>query len=101
MSSSDFPTNKDTALVTTTPSIASSVTHVQDNEKSEARTRAHLVLQGHGESALPEDKSEEEFENLEDDWENDPANARNWPSSKKWRAVCIVRAARSTIMYLY
>jgi hypothetical protein len=101
MSSSDFLTNKDIALVTTTASIASSVTHVQVNEKSEARSTVHPVPQGHGESALPEDKSEEELENLEDDWENDPDNPRNWPSGKKWRAVCIVRAARSVIIFLY
>ncbi|TFK38130.1 multidrug resistance protein 4 [Crucibulum laeve] len=47
-------------------------------------------LEGHGESALPEDKKEEAIENLEDDWENDPENARNWSSGKKWLAVCIV-----------
>ena len=27
----------------------------------------------------------------EDDWENDPQNARNWTSAQKWAAVSIVR----------
>ncbi|KAF8068729.1 major facilitator superfamily domain-containing protein [Lyophyllum atratum] len=45
---------------------------------------------GHGESALPEDKVEEAVENVEDDWENDPENARNWSFGKKWTAVSIV-----------
>ena len=34
------------------------------------------------------DKSEN---NLEENWENDPDNARNWPKGKKWTAVAIVR----------
>ncbi|KAG5650905.1 hypothetical protein H0H81_010579, partial [Sphagnurus paluster] len=45
---------------------------------------------GHGESALPEDKVEEAVENIEDDWEHDPANARNWSWGRKWTAVGIV-----------
>ncbi|KAF9482294.1 multidrug resistance protein 4 [Pholiota conissans] len=79
-------------MLTTTHSLASSVTHVQDNEKIEPRSTSHPVPPGHGESALPEDKVEEDYENLEDDWEDDPENARNWPSSKKWQAVCVVSA---------
>lgn len=50
---------------------------------------SHEAL-GHGESAIPADKKEEEIENLQDDWEDDPINARNWPSSKKWTSVAIV-----------
>lgn len=69
-------------------SVDSSVTHVQDNEQVE---KVHHVAPGHGESALPEDKVEEDFENAEDDWEDDPENARNWSSLKKWTAVSIVR----------
>ncbi|KAJ3783432.1 multidrug resistance protein 4 [Lentinula aff. detonsa] len=45
---------------------------------------------GHGESAIPADKQEEEIENLQDDWEDDPINARNWSFSKKWSCVAIV-----------
>ncbi|KAF8967302.1 multidrug resistance protein 4 [Flammula alnicola] len=44
------------------------------------------------ESAFPEDKIEEALENLGDDWEDDPDNARNWPSRKKWTAIFIVSA---------
>jgi len=47
---------------------------------------------GHGESALPEDKEEEALENIEEDWENDPINPRNWSPGKKWTAVGIVSA---------
>jgi hypothetical protein len=38
-----------------------------------------------------EDKIEKAVDNLEYDWENDPENARNWSTHKKWTAVCIVR----------
>ncbi|KDR80330.1 hypothetical protein GALMADRAFT_62622 [Galerina marginata CBS 339.88] len=75
-----------------THSIASSLTHVQVNEKSAAASETLAYPNGHGESALPEDKIEESLENLEDDWENDPDNARNWTSRQKWTAVCIVSA---------
>ncbi len=36
------------------------------------------------------DANEKAASSLEDDWEHDPMNARNWPSSRKWTAVCIV-----------
>jgi hypothetical protein len=78
---------------TQTNSIASSLTHVPSNEKSpvtpELPSKFHA---GHGESALPDDKVEEALENREEDWENDPENARNWSLTKKWTAVSIVRA---------
>ena len=47
----------------------------------------------HGESTFSDskDKIENAIDNLEDDWENDPENARNWSTRKKWTAVCIVR----------
>ncbi|KAF8966560.1 multidrug resistance protein 4 [Flammula alnicola] len=48
------------------------------------------VSPGQGESAIPEDKKEEAIENLEDDWANDPENARNWPLFRRWVAMCIV-----------
>ena len=57
-------------------------------EKSEHRPH---FAEGHGESALPEDKIEEALENLEEDWENDPENPRNWSQKKKWTAVSAVR----------
>ncbi|KAJ2914534.1 hypothetical protein MD484_g5878, partial [Candolleomyces efflorescens] len=87
----------DTPQLSILPSANSSTTHVQIN--SETKTNgslkdAHLPplhsAPGHGESALPADKEGEAIENIEDDWECDPENARNWPSSKKWTAVSIV-----------
>jgi len=43
---------------------------------------------GQGESSLP-DKT---LQNLDDEWEHDPANARNWSWKKKWTATAIVNA---------
>lgn len=77
---------------TQTNSIASSLTHVQSNEKSLVTPELPSFHAGHGESALPDDKLEEAIENTEEDWENDPENARNWSLTKKWTAVFIVRA---------
>lgn len=76
---------------TQTNSIASSLTHVLSNEKSPVTPELPSKFQaGHGESALPDDKIEEAIENREEDWENDPENARNWSTAKKWTAVSIV-----------
>lgn len=89
----------DTPQLSKLPSANSSTTHVHSN--SETKTNgslndAHLPplhnAPGHGESALPADKEGEAIENIEDDWECDPENARNWPSSRKWTAVSIVCA---------
>lgn len=46
---------------------------------------------GEGESAIPEDKKEEAYENAEEDWQHDPRNPRNWSNRKKWTCVGIVR----------
>ncbi|KAJ3726767.1 multidrug resistance protein 4 [Lentinula raphanica] len=51
---------------------------------------SHHTHAGHGQSAMPADKKEEEVENLQDDWEDDPVNARNWSFSKKWTCVAII-----------
>ena len=50
------------------------------------------IREDHGklESALPGDGLEEVSEKLEDDWEYDPENARNWPNKTKWTAMAIV-----------
>ncbi|EPT02765.1 hypothetical protein FOMPIDRAFT_1022680 [Fomitopsis schrenkii] len=45
---------------------------------------------GEGQSAIPEDKKEEILENEEDDWAHDPANPRNWKTSRKWAMTAIV-----------
>ncbi|KDR80318.1 hypothetical protein GALMADRAFT_242687 [Galerina marginata CBS 339.88] len=67
-------------------SKASSLT---DDHYEGVLEKTTAVAPGHGESAIPEDKKEA-IENLEDDWENDPENARNWPSHKKWAAISVV-----------
>ncbi|PPR01247.1 hypothetical protein CVT24_006011 [Panaeolus cyanescens] len=70
-------------------STTASVEH--DHEKSDRLSdRTIPVAPGHGESAIPEDKNEEAIENLEDDWENDPDNARNWPTIQRWTSMSIV-----------
>lgn len=69
-----------------TPSLDSQATQVLPVKEK------HEPL-GHGESALPEDKDVEAVEDLEGDWESDPANARNWPAGKKWLAVSIVSSS--------
>lgn len=74
-----------TRSATAASGTSSSATHLSEKLPLEP------VLPGHGESALPEDKLEEAIENLEDDWENDPQNARNWSFGQKWTAVAIVR----------
>lgn len=71
-------------------SLDSCHTHVELENNKEFNQLERTFSPGHGESALPEDKREEAFENLEDDWENDPENARNWTSRRKWTAVAIV-----------
>jgi len=69
-------------------STTSSVT--VHHEKIESHVQQGIVSPGHGESAIPDDKVEEALENVEDDWENDPDNARNWSFGRKWTAVSIV-----------
>ena len=59
-------------------------------EKSFHETPEHSIrtfVPGHEES---EDKKEENLETLEDNWETDPENARNWPTYKKWVSMLIV-----------
>ncbi|KAL0570705.1 hypothetical protein V5O48_011256 [Marasmius crinis-equi] len=70
---------------------------VQVTEKSEHATpndaastctkKSHDIHIGPAEEKLSESNGKEE---LEDDWETDPMNARNWPSRKKWITVAIV-----------
>ncbi len=67
-----------------TDSLISSETHVWQP------TDPALVEDVHGKPASNLDANEKAASSLEDDWEHDPMNARNWPSSRKWTAVCIV-----------
>lgn len=73
---------------------ASSDTHVQLTEKNAAKPPAGSLppASERAESGLPPKKAEEDVDSLED-WEVDPANARNWGFGKKWRAVAIVSLA--------
>ncbi|EIN10549.1 multidrug resistance protein 4 [Punctularia strigosozonata HHB-11173 SS5] len=48
------------------------------------------LRKGEGEDAVPEDKAESVYERLEDDWQHDPRNPRNWSSSRKVIATTIV-----------
>lgn len=84
-------TSTSTPALSKVPSAASSLTHVQKTSEEKDWNEKEHNLPGHGESALPEDKEAEAIENLEEDWECDPENARNWPAAKKWTAVAIVR----------
>ncbi len=65
-----------------------------ENVVSNAGTGADLGHPGRGPSAIPEDKKTEILENLEDDWQDDPENPRNWSVSRKWASAAIVRAIR-------
>ena len=67
--------------VNVVPSLTTSVT--QESEEK------HDLTKGDGNTA---DKVEEASSSLEDDWENDPANPRNWSIGKKWVATAIVTA---------
>jgi hypothetical protein len=72
-------------------SASSSLTNVPADE-SVAHNVDAQDLPGHGSSAIPEDKKAELLENLEDDWQDDLENPRNWSSSKKWTSAAVVCA---------
>ncbi|KAJ6560589.1 major facilitator superfamily domain-containing protein [Mycena vulgaris] len=69
-------------------SVSSSATHVPSADDS---TPLDLPTSpGRGPSALPEDKAEELLKNLEDNWQDDPENPRNWSVGKKWTTTAVV-----------
>ncbi|KIJ70225.1 hypothetical protein HYDPIDRAFT_104912 [Hydnomerulius pinastri MD-312] len=82
MSSQELQTSPETL------SVSTSATHVPDN--APMSEPAPLPTGGEGQSAIPDDKVEDEIENIEDDWEHDPINPRNWSSAKKWTATALV-----------
>ena len=60
------------------------------NEKSPHESPEPSIrtfVPGHDES---EDKKEEILEIIEDNWDTDPENARNWSTYKKWVSMSIV-----------
>ncbi|KAF5357193.1 hypothetical protein D9756_006598 [Leucocoprinus leucothites] len=77
---------------TTASTSASSDTHVHHAESNIARPQPDSTQSPSRQipSTLPQNKVEDSTENSEEDWEIDPANARNWSFGKKWTAVAIV-----------
>ncbi|KAJ7129185.1 major facilitator superfamily domain-containing protein [Mycena epipterygia] len=72
-------------------SVSSSLTHVPATDEPVSGTNtSDAEHPGRGPSAIPEDKKEELLENLEDDWQDDPENPRNWSTGKKWASAGIV-----------
>ena len=51
---------------------------VEANLKSTKEGEKAGLYNGEGESALPEDKRIEALERLNNDWQHDPDNPRNW-----------------------
>ncbi|THU97778.1 MFS general substrate transporter [Dendrothele bispora CBS 962.96] len=95
MSPEEAPNALDQAL-----SRKSSATQVSERksttkatEESFSRESPKTGHENHDESALTTEKKERDVvDNVEDDWENDPLNARNWSSRRKWTAVAVVSA---------
>ncbi|KAL1708221.1 major facilitator superfamily domain-containing protein [Schizophyllum commune] len=82
-----------TASLTRVNSVASSTaTHIPPppHHAVPRLGLTQVVSNGHGESAIPEDKALEAVENLDDNWQDDPANPRNWAPGRKWLAAIIV-----------
>ncbi|KAL5527636.1 hypothetical protein ACEPAG_6437 [Sanghuangporus baumii] len=48
------------------------------------------LRKGEGDSAIPEDKRIEALERLDNDWQHDPDNPRNWAFWRKWRMAGVV-----------
>ncbi|KAJ7246604.1 major facilitator superfamily domain-containing protein [Mycena haematopus] len=72
-------------------SASSSLTNVPvPDESAPPHANGQNSHDGRGPSAIPEDKKTELLENLEDDWQDDPDNPRNWSFSKKWTSCAVV-----------
>ena len=93
MTASDVaPATKDTS---STSSLKS--------EKSSHETVEHTIcafVPGHEESSTPEEQKEKILEALQDNWDTDPENARNWPAYQRWSAMLIVRRGSSMDRFL-
>ena len=72
------------AVETTVPSVATSFTHASGEKADSVKSDRNSA-----------GKVEETSSDLEDDWENDSVNPRNWPIRKKWLATSIVNAIAS------
>ncbi|KAJ7867802.1 multidrug resistance protein 4 [Mycena leptocephala] len=74
-------------------SPSTSLTGVPGTHETQPSTIEGSSAQDHparGPSANPEDKKTELQQNIEDDWQDDPENPRNWPFAKKWTTTSIV-----------
>ncbi|KAJ7483888.1 multidrug resistance protein 4 [Mycena galericulata] len=74
-------------------SPSSSLTDVPVTDESQPNHTEGLSTQDHpgrSPSAISVDKKTELQENIEDNWQDDPENPRNWPLVKKWTTAAIV-----------
>ena len=78
------------ALVSTKDASSTSSLKSENNVLDQS---ADSSVSSYGASAMPEDKKEEYLDSLqlEDDWESDPENPRNWTACKKWFSMSLVR----------
>ncbi len=74
------PSTEAASKVTRPGSAHSSLTaiHGQADTAVPSLALERFVSNGHGESAIPVDRKEEEIERHEDDWEDSDKNPRNW-----------------------
>ena len=72
---------------TTVPSATTSVTQEE---------KPNFIKSDRNSAKVEEDASSL----VEDDWDNDPANPRNWSIGKKWLATAIVNTIASYIWLL-
>lgn len=62
------------------------------SEKTKPRHESSASLKGgEGESPIPEDKEQNALEDLEEDWQHDPINPRNWTNPRKYANMSLVR----------
>ncbi|KAJ7825428.1 multidrug resistance protein 4 [Mycena leptocephala] len=84
-------------------STSTSLTGVPGTDETQPSTIEGSSTQDHpgrGPSTIPEDKKTELRENIEDDWQDDPENPRNWPFAKKWTTTSIYHITNATILAL-
>jgi hypothetical protein len=72
------------------PSINSSSTHTPGAERLSKEQEVIPMVTDHRSPVSRDQEKDHEFE--EEDWENDPENARNWSNRKKWTTVFVVSA---------
>jgi multidrug resistance protein len=77
--------------MSTSPPVENTKTRVQNEDDIDER---HLSQLHHDASVIAddnlEDKIPDQLQQLEDEWEDDPINPRNWSAAKKWTATTIL-----------